>query len=254
MESIFTIFIGVEVSADRTRPFTYAAIDADLAIHALGSGNLNDAYAFLAGQSKALAGVNSPMGTSKGLVSREEIKKRLSANSYLGKWANLRLVELELLERGVRVPRTPDSIKSSPRWMKLGFQFFEELNKLGYATFPNPSSEKQFFECQGEAAFWNLLGHAPLKEGSLEGCLQRQMVLFLAGLPIPNAMNFFEGVTRHRLLNNQLPMDMVYSANELNALIAAFTAYLCGTQPNAVIPIGAKEEGIIYLPDSPIAI
>jgi hypothetical protein len=252
METMFTTYIGVEVSADRTRPFTYAAIDEDLAIHALGSGNLNDAHAFLAGQSNALVAINSPMSTNKGLVSREEIRKRLSANSYLGKWANLRLVELELLERGVHVPRTPDSIKNSPRWMKLGFLFFEELKKLGYTIFPDPASQKQFFECQGEAAYWNLLGHAPLKEGSLEGRLQRQMVLFLIGLPIANAMDFFEGVTRHRLLNNQLPMDMVYSASELNALIAAYTAYLCGTQTDAVIPVGAKEEGIIYLPDNPI--
>ena len=131
MSNQFTTFIGVEVSADRTRPFTYAAIDEDLAIHALGHGKLQDAYAFLAGQSNALAAINSPRSTNKGLVKREEIRKRLSANSYLGKWANLRLVELELLERGVNVPRTPNSKKSSPRWMKLGFFLFEELDKLG---------------------------------------------------------------------------------------------------------------------------
>ena len=254
MSNQFTTFIGVEVSADRTRPFTYAAIDEDLAIHTLGHGKLKDAYAFLAGQSNALAAINSPMSTNKGLVKREEIRKRLSTNSYLGKWVNLRLVELELLERGVKVPQTPNSKKSSPRWMKLGFLFFEELEKLGYAIYPNLLSEKQFFECQGEAAFWNLLGHAPLKEGSLEGCLQRQMVLFLAGMPIPNAMRFFEEITRHRLLNNQLPMELVYSASELNALIAAYTAFLSGTQTDAVIHIGAEEEGIIYLPDNPIGI
>lgn len=252
MPNSFTTFVGVEVSADRTRPFTYAAIDAELAVHSLGHGNLKDAYAFLAGQSNALAAINSPMSTNKGLVKREEIRKRLATNSYLGKWVNLRLVELELIERGVNIPRTPDSKKSSPRWMRLGFLLFEELKKLGYEIYPNMEAEKQFFECQGEAAFWNLLGHAPLKEGSLEGCLQRQMVLFLTGMEIPNAMQFFEEVTRHRLLNNQLPMEMVYSASELNALIAAFTAYLCTTQTEAVVHIGAEEEGIIYLPDLPI--
>ncbi len=136
--------------------------------------------------------------------------------------------------------------------MKLGFHLFEELDKLGYQIYPNLVAEKQFLECQGEAAFWNLLGHPPLKEGTLEGCLQRQVVLFLAGLPVPDAMCFFEEITRHRLLNNQLPLDFIYSASELNALIASYTAFLCGTQPDKIIHIGDEEEGIIYLPDNPI--
>jgi len=216
----FTTFIGVEVSPDRVHPFTFAALDEEMVIRALGHGKINDAYAFLAGQSNALAAIN--------------------------------LVEYELLERGINVPRTPNTKKKSPRWMKLGFHLFEELDKLGYEIYPNLAAEKQFFECQGEASFWNLLGHSPLKEGTLEGCLQRQVVLFLAGLPVPDAMDFFEEITRHRLLNNQLPMDRVYSASELNALIAAYTAFLSGTQPDKVIHIGDEEEGIIYLPDNPI--
>ncbi|MCD6355742.1 MAG: hypothetical protein J7L66_00530, partial [Anaerolineaceae bacterium] len=104
----------------------------------------------------------------------------------------------------------------------------------------------------GEAAFWNLLGHAPLKEGTLEGCLQRQIVLFLAGIKVPDAMRFFEEITRFRLLNNQLPLDKVFSAPELNALVAAFTSYLCATQFEKIIQIGDAEEGIIYLPENPI--
>jgi hypothetical protein len=252
----FTTFIGVEVSPDRVHPFTFAftfaALDEEMVIRALGHGKINDAYAFLAGQSNALAAINSPMKTNKGLLKREEIRKTLSPSSYLGRWVNLRLVEYELLERGINVPRTPNTKKKSPRWMKLGFHLFEELDKWGYELYPNLAAEKQFFESQGEASFWNLLGHSPLKEGTLEGCLQRQVVLFLAGLPVPDAMRFFEEITRHRLLNNQLPLDRVYSASELNALISAYTAFLCGTQPDKVIHIGDEEEGIIYLPDNPI--
>jgi len=65
-------------------------------------------------------------------------------------------------------------------------------------------------------------------------------------------MRFFEEITRHRLLNNQLPMDRVFSTSELNALIAAYTAFLCSTQPDKVIQLGDAEEGVIYLPDKPI--
>jgi hypothetical protein len=122
------------------------------------------------------------MNTSKGILKREEIREKLSSKSRLGRWANLRLVEYELLERGVHVPRTPGSLKSSPRWMKLGFRLFEELGKFGYQPYPGGDASKQYFECQGEAAFWNLLGHAPLKDYTAEA--KRVVVLQLCSLPV----------------------------------------------------------------------
>ena len=249
MASEFGTFIGVEANRDRLYPFTYAAIDNELIIRAFGRGNIKDAFAFLAGQESALAAINSPMTTNKGLLKREEIRKTLSAKSNLSCWANLRLVDFELLERGVHVPRTPGTLKNSPRWMKLGFRLFKEIGKLGYQPYPDLVGRKQYFECQGEAAFWNLLGHAPLKKHTLEGRLQRQLVLQLCGLPVPDAMKFFEEITRHRLLESTLPLENVYSNEELNALAAAYTAWLAVHEPNKVIKVGHEEEGYLYLPD-----
>jgi hypothetical protein len=248
----FTTFIGVEVCANRTHPFTFAVVDSDLVIRSIGSGGIKDAFAFLAGQESALAAINSPMTTSQGILKREEIRKRLSSTSNLSHWANLRLVEYELLERGVQVPRTTSSKKSSPRWMRLGFQLFEEIHKLGYEKYPHMVAQKQYFECQGEAAFWNLLGHSPLKKDTLEGCLQRQLVLGMCGLPVPDAMLFFQEITRHRLLNNILPYERLYSASELNTLVAAYTAWIAGSQPENLISIGHEEEGVIYLPNQAV--
>lgn len=245
----FGSYVGVEANRDRLYPFTYAAIDNELIIRAFGRGNLKDAFAFLAGQESALAAINSPMTTNKGVIKREEIRKKLSSKSSLGRWANLRLVEFELLERGVHVPRTPDTLKNSPRWMKLGFRLFEEIGKLGYQPYPDLVAHKQYFECQGEAAFWNLLGHAPLKEHTLEGRIQRQLVLQLCGLPVPDAMQFFEEITRHRLLESALPLDNIYSNEELNAVAAAFTAWLAVHQPDKVIKVGHEEESFLFLPD-----
>lgn len=249
MEITFSTFIGVEVSADKNFPFTYAAIDGELNIRALGRGGIKDAFAFLAGQSNALAGVNSPLSTNKGLIKREEIRRKLSPKSHLGRWANQRIVEFELTERGINIPKTPASIEKSPRWMRLGFRLFEVLRKMNYACYPDDHSVLQYFECQGEAAFWNLLGHNPLKEASLEGRLQRQMVLKLAGLKVPDAMQFFEEITRHKLLTNQLPLDNVYLTGELNALAAAYTAYLSIAEEGGVVQIGDVNEGIIFLPE-----
>ncbi|MBM3138031.1 MAG: DUF429 domain-containing protein [Chloroflexi bacterium] len=250
MANEFDSYVGVEANRDRLYPFTYAAIDKERVIRAFGRGSLKDAFAFLAGQESALAAINSPMTTNNGLMKREEIRKTLSAKSNLGRWANLRLVEFELLERGVHVPRTPGTLKNSPRWMKLGFRLFEEIGKLGYQPYPDPAARKQYFECQGEAAFWNLLGHAPLKENTLEGRIQRQLVLQMCGLPVPDAMQFFEEITRHKLLASELPLDSVYSNEELNAVAAAYTAWLAANQSNQIVKVGHEDEGLIYLPDA----
>jgi hypothetical protein len=248
----FTTFIGVEACSSRTHPFTFAVIDRDLVIRSIGSGNIKDAFAFLAGQENALTAINSPMTTSQGILKREEIRKKLSPGSHLSHWANLRLVEYELLERGVQVPRTTSSRKNSPRWMRLGFQLFDEIHKLGYEKYPHMVARKQYFESQGEAVFWNLLGHSPLKKDTLEGCLQRQLILSMCGLPVPDAMRFFEEITRHRLLNNRLPLEYLYSSAELNTLAAAYTAWMAGNQPDKLESIGHEEESIIYLPKHPV--
>jgi len=252
MNAAIDTFIGIEATADRSHPFTFAALDHELAIRAFGRGGIKDVFVFLAGQHTALVGINSPMHTSKGMLSREEIRKRLSPRSHLSGWANLRLVELELLERGIRVARTPSAISNSPHWMRLGFRLYEELARLGYRDFPYPSASRQMFECHGEAAFWNLLGHAPLKSNTLEGNLQRQLVLQMCGLPLPDVMQFFEEITRHHLLSSLLPLDHLHSAPELNALAAAYTAWLAIHQPEAVIRIGHEGEGMIYLPKNPV--
>jgi len=248
----FDTFIGVEASPNRTHPFTFASLDADLAIRAIGSGGIKEAFAFLAGQKSALAAINSPATTNKGVIKREEIRKKLSSKSNLGRWANLRLVEYELIQRGISVPHTPDSMQRSPKWMRLGFQLFEEIGKLGYESYPNLIATKQFFECHGESAFWNLLGQAPLKEYTLEGRLQRQLILKDCGLPVPDAMVFFEEITRHRLLTSNLPDKEIYSQVELNATVGAYTAWLAVNHPSRIIKIGHHEEGILYLPDHTI--
>jgi hypothetical protein len=245
----FETYIGVEANPDRLTPFTFASLDKDRAIRAIGSGGIKEAFAFLAGQSSALAAINSPATTNKGLIKREEMRQKLSSKTHLGRWANLRLVEYELLQRGINITKTPDTHNRSPKWMRLGFQLFAEISKLDYEPYPNLIAGKQYFESHGEAIFWNLLGHAPLKQNTLEGQIQRQLILADCGLPVPDAMGYYEEITRHRLLSSNLPLDNIYSHAELNAVAAAFTAWLASNEPERVIKIGHKEEGILFLPD-----
>jgi hypothetical protein len=239
----FSSFIGVEVCTDRSRPFTFAVIDSERVIRSLGSGELTDAFAFLAGQEDALVAISAP-----------KPRRNKSAAPTEGRISRTRTGEMELVKRGVNFEHTPGTLKRCPRWMRLGFRLYEELEKIGYEAFPHPNAQLQLFECRGEACFWNLLGHEPLKKDSLEGSLQRQLVLAMCGLPVPDAMGFFEEITRHRILHNRLPLEDIYSSAELNTLAAAYCAWLAGTHPEQLESIGQAGEGQIYLPGQAVVV
>jgi hypothetical protein len=88
----------------------------------------------------------------------------------------------------------------------------------------------------------------PLSKPTLEGRLQRQLALYERGLGIKDPMVFFEEITRHRLVKGILPLEVIYTPEQLDALVAAYTAYVAANKPEDVLFIGAKEEGSILLP------
>ena len=98
------------------------------------------------------------------------------------------------------------------------------------------------------ACFSVLLEHLPLPKRSLEGRIQRQLILYKYELNIPDPMHLFEEITRHRLLQGYLPIDNLYQVEELDALVAAYTAWMAGTQPDQVTFQGDSREGQIVLP------
>jgi hypothetical protein len=61
-------------------------------------------------------------------------------------------------------------------------------------------------------------------------------------------MNFFEEITRHRLRLGVMPMEYIYHPEQLDALIAAYTAWMAVKQPGGTMRVGGKEEGFIVLP------
>jgi len=74
--------------------------------------------------------------------------------------------------------------------------------------------------------------------------------LFEHGVGIHDPMAFLEEITRHRLLHGLLPMELVVSQEQLDALLAAYTAWLAITRPGDVTQLGNKQEGYITLPVS----
>ena len=61
-------------------------------------------------------------------------------------------------------------------------------------------------------------------------------------------MEFFEEITRHKLLHGAFPMELVYSAEELDTLMAAYMAFSVANSPQETVLIGNQQEGQIALP------
>jgi hypothetical protein len=74
------------------------------------------------------------------------------------------------------------------------------------------------------------------------------LILYDRKVKVPDPMRFFEEITRFRLLNGILPEEGLYSAEELDALVAAYTAWQAALNPEQVTLLGDPQEGQIVLP------
>ena len=242
-----TTFIGIDLSGGR-HPFTYAALDEDCQLMALAAGEVEEVLAFLSGQQATVVAVNAPRGPNKGLVRKMMEKQSLTPSHLRG--VDLRLAEYELRERGISVSPTASRPETCAAWMQTGFDFYRKLEGTGFKPFPTENASHLWLETHPHAAFCALLGQLLLPKPTLEGRLQRQLALYEQDIGIKDPMEFFEEITRHRLLKGVLPKELIYSAEELDALVAAFTAYLTASQPGEVIWVGNQQEGQIVLPVS----
>jgi hypothetical protein len=242
-----TTYIGIDPTAGQ-RPFTYAALDVNLELLALGRGSLDEVTAFAGGQRSAVVSVNAPRQPNVGLMKDEAIRSSLKPVPTPGRWEGYRLAEYLLYQHNISIPRTPDLPSEAPRWMQMGFQVYQRLEQFGYQLYPLQDAECQMFETYPHGAFCTLLGVAPFPKQTLEGRLQRQLVLHERQLRIPNPMRFFEEITRHRLLNGILPLEDLFSVEELDALVAAYTAWVTANQPENISILGDPAEGQIILP------
>jgi hypothetical protein len=241
------IFVGVDPSGGR-KPFTYAALNAQARLLTLADGELEDVLAFLGGQQQALVAICAPPRPNIGLV--RENRQSLPLLHQPGRAQEMRLAEYRLRECGINIAATPARPEYGPAWMQDGFACFRRLAEMGYQPYTLEKPAHAFFETNAQACFTVLLGCQPLARASLEGHLQRQLILYEQGLSIRDPMEFFEELTRHKLLKGQLPLEMLYTPERLDALAAAHTAWLLATKPAQTLQIGDPEEGQITLPVS----
>ena len=242
-----TTFIGIDPTAGQ-RPITFAALDEDKRLLALASGNLDEVLAYAAGQRAAWVAICAPRQPNQGLMNEEEIRDALQPVPRPGRWINCRLAEYELRQHQIQVYLTAGASENCPGWMQIGFKLFQRLQALGYTPYPGNPGSHLALEVYPHAAYTVLLGQAPFTKNSLEGRLQRQLVLYEQRINVADPMRFFEEITRHRLLKGILPTNELHSADELDALVAAYTAWLAANEPDQVSSIGDSREGQLVLP------
>jgi hypothetical protein len=237
---------------------TYAAIDAEQNLVGLGHGSLDDVLAYVMGQQKAFVAVNNPRRVSQGFMAQAAFRDALRTRPKPGRWDGWRVAEYEMRLRRIKVHRTPRSEAKAPGWMRIGFSIYKALEGAGFREFappagppdgkPDPQSafDHSFIETYPHAAFTSLLKHLPFGKTGLEGRIQRQLVLYVNGINVPNPMQVFEEITRYRILNSELILDDLMEPTQLDALVAAYTAW--STAKGVFTTIGHPEEGQVVLP------
>jgi predicted nuclease with RNAse H fold len=242
------VFIGIDPTAGR-RPINYAILDEQLRVSALGLGKLDKVLDVLAAYPAAVIAIDAPQSPNAGLMADAARRANYGLAPGSTTWADFKVCEYELRQRGIRLYNTPGEVEAAPTWMKLGFELYAALKGLGYTMYqPDQPIGKTLLEVHPHACYTVLLGRLPFKKDSLEGRLQRQLALYREGVGVPDAMEAFEEITRHHLLQGTLTMPGLRTHDELDALVSAYTAYLAAHDPARLTLVGDPTEGQIVVP------
>ena len=112
--------------------------------------------------------------------------------------------------------------------------FQKELAGMGISGLSNHDERRRFVETKAQDCYRMLAGSKLLSSRTFEGRIQRSLILYEEGFQIPDPMDLFEEITRHKLLQGVLPIEDLYSTKELDSLVAAYLAWMTANRPNQV--------------------
>jgi len=129
------------------------------------------------------------------------------------------------------------------RGQKIHVLLKKKIAQAGFDPYLKSNAPRQWIETNPRDCFSALIGQPILPRHSLEGRIQRALILYEQGLQIRDPMDFFEETTRHHMTMGVFPNELLYSASELNALIAAYLAWSTVNKPVQVDLAGDKKDG-----------
>ena len=241
-----TLFIGVSLII---QPLSFCMVSLDGGLHLINKheGSLEEALSFCQNHDATVAGLNFPGQPNQDVIKAVNLKRpgpgRPPKYDH-----NMRLCEGLLRHHGVKIPATPADLTRCPPWMLQGFAFSQRLAEMGFLPYSADGVPYQMLETYAEAVYRSLLGSPLLSQRSLEGHIQRQLLLYEQGMRIADPMDFFEEITRHRLMQGSLPLHTLYSFAELDALASAYIAWLAMIHPQQISQVGSPTEGYLILP------
>jgi len=247
-----TAFIGIDPT-NGMRSMTCAVLTSDLRVQTLTTAPaevlLHD---ILAQAESAICGINGPSGPNRALLTEPAYRERVGLDPARTNYSNYRVCEYELRRRGIFVSYTPPGEDRVPAAVQDVWQVYERLRGMGYTGIGRPGS-RHLFETNAQAIYTVLINGHPYSKTSLEGQLQRQLILHEQGIRIPDPIYTLQEWTRHRLLTGTVNMQDVLSPGQLDALAAAYTAYVIANDPERIVEVGDESEGQIVLPVARLA-
>jgi hypothetical protein len=130
------------------------------------------------------------------------------------------------------------NLPSFKRGQELYPDFKSKIIQAGLKSYSIKSNTKQWLETDAQDCFRVLIGQKPLSRRTLEGRLQRALILYEQGLQINDPMEIFEEITRYKLIQGILPLENIHSSKELDALVAAYLAWMAVNRPAQIVPRG----------------
>ena len=156
----------------------------------------------------------------------------------LKKWDSSELLScLQEYDSCVLTIHVPDA-KHGQRSAALYADLKVKCLQAGFRLFSHKNDPKQWMETNAQDCFHALGGHKLLPRRALEGRLQRCAILYEQGLQLHDPVDMFEEVTRYKLVQGILPLEKLPSSNELDALVAAYLAWMNVNRPGQIVPKG----------------
>ena len=187
MTTAAPVFIGIDTT-DSHIPYGFVVLDDDCHLLVISQGKLEEVLGFLSGQSSAHVAVNAPAHPGQGVEGQDSLFQLSPTPDGSG----LRQAERELQQRGVHVVfRKPDP-SHCPPWMRRGFAVYGYLEQFGYLPYPAQGAPSSYLETHCEGALLSLVGHSLYEIKTLEGRLQRQLILRSRGCRLPTRWTFWK--------------------------------------------------------------
>jgi hypothetical protein len=239
------VFAGMELSAGGRKCST-AALTSRLDVLFVKASAAEEWALELASFGELSIAVSGPLRahspSAEGTARSGDARRR-------GKWKGARSAEVEIRRRGIPIRLTPAGEDAAPALLRASWRLARELRQRGFQEEGGRRlSPRLLIETRPAACAAVLLGRIPFKRETLEGRIQRQLLLFREKVAVPDPMDSLEELTAHHLLSGRLALRGIRTPEELDALLAAYTAWRAACLPDSVTWLGRGRNGQICLP------